>query len=155
MREAGVAVADASVTRDAKGTARVVLTLGTEGRPPLFSFAKGDVMHDPPAAHRLAWGESFPILRRSVQVDEATLVRAAEGSETTGDPGEVKATLRRYADGKLVAAKLLVCSQAEFVQLLRDGVESGAAPPPRESARPPHRRPSRRGPGGPARGTLL
>jgi hypothetical protein len=154
MREAGVAVADVSVTRDAKGSARVVITLETEGRPPVCSFAKGDVMHDPPIAHRLPWGEALSVLRRSVQVDEATPARAAEGSETSGDPGEVKATLRRYSGGKLVAAEALVCSQSEFVRLLRDGVESGARTP-RESACPPHRRPSSRGPDGPAQGTLL
>ena len=154
MRGAGVAVADVSVTRDAKGTARVVLTLETEGRPPLFSFAKGDVMHDPPMTHRLAWGEALPVLRRSVQVDEATPARAAEGPDNEGDPGEVRASVRRYSGGKLVAAEALVCSQSEFVRLLRDGVESGARTA-REGARPPRRRPSTRTPEGPAQGTLL
>ena len=154
MRGAGVAVADVSVTRDAKGTARVVLTLETEGRPPLFSFAKGDVMHDPPIAHRLAWSDALPVLRRSVQVDEATPARAAEGPDNNADPGEVRATLRRYSGGELVAAEALVCSQAEFVRLLRDGVESGARAA-REGARPPHPRPSSQAPEGPAQGTLL
>lgn len=154
LRGVGVAVADVSVTRDAKGAARVVVTLETEGRPAVCSFAKGDVMHDPPIAHRLPWGEALPLLRRSVQVDEATPARAAEGPDTSGDPGEVKATLRRYSGGNLVSTEALVCSQSEFVGLIRDGVERHASTNPGRE-RSVARRPPARGAEGEAQGTLL
>lgn len=122
MRSAGLAVADISVEQDAKGDPRVVVTLETEGRPGAFAFASGDTMHDPPAAHRLPWGEALAVLRRSVQIEAASPSTAAADDSQGNSSGEVVATLRTYSQGAVTATERLVCTQAELVRFLRDGV---------------------------------
>lgn len=123
LTDAGVVVTDISVRREAKGEGRVIVTLETEGRSPTYAFAAGDIMHDPPDSHRLPWSQARWVLRRSVQVDAASSAKPSVEDDDGSSPGEVRATLRRYADGQLVGVSPVICTQSEFVRLLRDGVE--------------------------------
>ncbi|WP_372618572.1 hypothetical protein [Falsiroseomonas sp.] len=126
LQEAGIAATDFTMKRLARGDMRVFVTLETQGSPPAYCFAAGDTMHEPPSVHRLPWRQGQLILRRSVQVDDAAPDRAPEGLEDAGRPGTVRASIRRYSEGELVATRQVSCSQAELVRLLRDGVEPHA-----------------------------
>ena len=127
LHQAGIVATDFSMKRLAQGDLRVMVTLETEGCPPAYAFAAGDIMHEPAAVHRLPWNDAALHLRRSVQVEAATPDRAAEGADRERRAGSITATIRRYANGVLISSRVLVCSQAEFVRLLKDGVEPGGA----------------------------
>jgi len=125
MRKKNIAVADRTVKITEKGTVTVILSVETEGNPGSFAFAAGDLLHEPLGAHSLPWAEALGSLSRSLQVIEATPASYSETSED-GDPGKVKAVLRKYQNRELLDSYELVCSQIDLVLLLRDGIEPPA-----------------------------
>ena len=67
---------------------RITREVWTQGSPPAYAFARGHLMHEPVAAHRLPWVEALPLLRRSIlvtdaQPDEGTAVQPT-GDEESG-----------------------------------------------------------------------
>ncbi|MCA4919153.1 MAG: hypothetical protein ING82_06980 [Roseomonas sp.] len=125
MRKKNIAVAYRTVNIADDGRVTVTLNIETEGNPGSFSFAAGDMLHEPLEARLLPWGEALPSLSRSLQVIEATPDSYSETSQE-GKPGVVKAVLRKYKNGELLDCYTLVCSQANFVQMLREGIEPTA-----------------------------
>lgn len=116
MRAAGLTVLSWSRGRDAAGVPRAELLVETQGEPPSFEFAPGDIFFEPREARALLWEEALLILRRSVQVQDFF-------------DGQVKAEVREYQDGVFARRQEIECPVAEFVTLLRDGLLPVAAEP--------------------------
>lgn len=148
LRNAGILVIDWQIEKTETGKTRVVLIIETQGVPGAFAFSAGDIMHDPPKAHQLKWDQALEVLRRSVQIEAASnsSYSQADGAVTAG---EVKAVLRHYRDGKLMGTDNIVCTQLEFVKLLRDGYGFNVALSSRASDRSRQNHPTKRSPGAP------
>lgn len=90
----------------------------TQGQPPQYSFASGDVLYDPPEVRNLRWGDALPIMRRMVKVDDA-VSDALDGREVRS--GTVTFRLSFHADGREIKALHHKVTQRGFVAFLRDG----------------------------------
>lgn len=75
---------------------RITREVWTQGSPPAYAFARGHLMHEPVAAHRLPWVEALPLLRRSIlvtdaQPDEGTAIQPASDEESGPAAGQAAA----------------------------------------------------------------
>lgn len=100
----------------------------TQGAPPAYSWALGDVLYDPPAVRTMRWGDALAILQRAVVVTGAQ-ADAIDGSQVV--PGWVEVTITDYADGVAAEVREARVSQADFVHWLRVG---GPEPVPGDGA---------------------
>ena len=91
----------------------------TQGVPPQYTFASGDVFYDPPDVREMRWGDALAVLRRMVKVEKAT-PDALDGK--TVRSGFVVFQLSHYEDGEVFETERREVSQRGFVAFLRDGV---------------------------------
>lgn len=110
----------------------------TQGDPPAYSFARGHVFHDPPAAHKSSGIEYRDMLRRTIMIldarpDAGALkeVASLDDSETSivelGEneiktQGWVDFQVLTYKNGILIKKENSSKTQKDFVELLRTGV---------------------------------
>jgi len=95
----------------------------SQGDPPMLCFDVGHVFYDPPETRHMVWGEALKLLRRSVQVTEATPDSEVEAS------GWVKFDVRHYDGGEHIQTEKHTASQAEFLNFLRTGRLSATKSP--------------------------
>ncbi|MDO5057513.1 MAG: hypothetical protein Q4E06_09340 [Lautropia sp.] len=137
-RAANEALAD-KLGRRPTAAERITREVWTQGSPPAYAFARGHLLHEPVAAHRLPWAEALPLLRRTIlvtdaQPDEGTVMGpppdddalpAADDGTTSdsahGGPGWVEFDLLHYDNGTMVRKEAHRLSQQDFVQLLQTG----------------------------------
>lgn len=110
----------------------------TQGDPPAYSFARGHVFHDPPAAHKSSGIEYRDMLRRTITIldarpDAGALkeVASLDDSETSivelGEneiktQGWVDFQIFTYENGVLIKKENSSKTQKDFVELLRTGI---------------------------------
>ena len=91
----------------------------TQGMPPQYTFAGGDVFYDPPDVREMRWGDALAVLRRMVKVEEAK-PDVLDGK--TVRSGFVVFQLSHYDDGEVSDTERREVTQRGFVAFLRDGV---------------------------------
>jgi hypothetical protein len=112
----------------------------TQGDPPAYAFAEGDVFYDPPGVRAMAWRDALKVLCRTVEVlsakpdpgalapeisddDEASSDGAEEApnEEPSGGSGWVRYRIRYYEAGTVTRQDTGNLRQCEFAAFLRTG----------------------------------
>lgn len=110
----------------------------TRGNPPAYSFDEGDIFYDPAGVRGMEWGEALKVLRRTVQVLQATPDPDAlphktsdEGEIEQGEPepqastgsgsGWVKYRVFYYEAGEVIRQEVGDLRQRDFAEFLRTG----------------------------------
>lgn len=119
-------------------TEKVWRYVWTQGDPPAYSFARGHVFHDPPAAHKSSGIEYRNMLRRTITIldarpdagalKEVSSLDDAETSIVEINENAIKAQgwvdfqILTYENGVLVKKEESSRTQKDFVELLRTGI---------------------------------
>lgn len=129
---------ESELGRKLKANEKVFRHVWTQGSPPAYSFARGNMFHDPPTAHVGSWSDALPTLRRTVlildakpddgslsellvKVDDDDATVRVESDTGSNKKGWVDFEVYHYSDGKLVSREKSSRTQSGFVELLRTG----------------------------------
>lgn len=116
-RAANDALAD-KLGRRPTAAERITREVWTQGSPPAYAFARGHLLHEPVAAHRLPWAEALPLLRRTIlvtdaQPDEGTVTGPAhDGDDDSNGPGRPGATARTTASAPEAVPDVMAADDA-------------------------------------------
>lgn len=115
----------------------------TRGNPPAYSFEEGDTFYDPAGVRGMEWGDALKLLRRTVQVIQATpdlgtLSHKSSDEDETGQgelelqasmgsgSGWVKYRVLYYEAGEITRQESGDLRQRDFAEFLRTGADRAA-----------------------------